>query len=84
VGRLLARQLHWQFYEGDDFHPPANIEKMKRGVPLDDRDRRPWLKAIRESIRGTVDRGENAVVACSALKGSTGGCFRYTQVIFVY
>ena len=70
IGRLLAGQLDWKFLEGDDFHPRANIEKMRRGVPLDDRDRRPWLKAIRESIRRAIDRGENAVIACSALKES--------------
>ena len=85
VGRLLARQLRWQFYEGDDFHPPANVEKMKRGVPLDDRDRRPWLKAIRESLRAAVDRGENAVIACSALKVSYRRMLQIRgKVIFVY
>jgi gluconokinase len=68
IGRLLARQLHWKFLEGDDFHPQTNIEKMRRGVPLNDRDRKPWLKAIRESMRMAINRGENAVIACSALK----------------
>jgi gluconokinase len=85
VGRLLAERLQWKFLEGDDFHPRANIEKMKRGVPLNDEDRRPWLKAIRESIRIAMGRGENAVIACSALKAS----YRRTlqvggKVIFIY
>jgi len=85
VGRLLARRLDWKFYEGDDFHPAANVEKMKRGVPLDDRDRRPWLKAIRESLRKEVDRGENAVIACSALKDSYRRMLQIRgKVIFVY
>jgi carbohydrate kinase (thermoresistant glucokinase family) len=39
VGRLLAKELGWRFYEGDDFHPAANVEKMRRGEPLTDRDR---------------------------------------------
>jgi gluconokinase len=70
IGRLLAAQLQWKFYEGDDFHPSVNIEKLKRGAPLDDEDRLPWLTAIRDTIRAAIDRGENAVIACSALKES--------------
>jgi gluconokinase len=66
VGKLLAQELGWSFYDGDEFHPAANIEKMKRGKPLSDDDRMPWLKTIRESIRKALDRGENAVIACSA------------------
>src|SRR5262245_62330949 len=70
VGKLLASQLGWKFVEGDDFHSPKNIEKMRRGEPLNDADRRPWLEAIREGIRTTIDRGEDAIIACSALKAS--------------
>lgn len=70
IGRLLAAQLQWKFYEGDDFHPSVNIEKLKRGAPLDDEDRLPWLTAIRETIRAAIDQGEDAVIACSALKES--------------
>jgi gluconokinase len=70
IGRLLAAQLEWKFYEGDDFHPSVNIEKLKRGAPLDDEDRLPWLMAIRDTIRAAIDRGEDAVIACSALKES--------------
>ena len=70
VGKLLARQLAWKFVEVDDFHSPKNIEKMRRGEPLNDADRRPWLEAIREVIRTTIDRGEDAIIACSALKES--------------
>ena len=50
VGKLLAAQLSWEFADGDDFHPPANIEKMSRGIPLTDEDRLPWLRSIREAI----------------------------------
>lgn len=85
VGKLLAQQLGWKFFEGDDVHSPANIEKMRRGMPLSDDDRRPWLEAIRESIRKMIERSENAVIACSALKHSYRQMLRITsEVVFVY
>jgi gluconokinase len=85
VGKLLAQQLGWKFFEGDDVHSPANIEKMRRGMPLSDDDRRPWLEAIRESIRQMVERSEDAVIACSALKHSYRQMLRITgEVVFVY
>jgi hypothetical protein len=68
VGKLLAARLGWTFLEGDDFHPPANVEKMHRGEPLNDDDRRPWLAAIRRRLDEACRRGENVVLACSALK----------------
>jgi gluconokinase len=68
VGELLARELGWHFYEADDFHSPANIAKMRRGVSLTDDDRWPWLKNLRELIKRCVAANENAVLACSALK----------------
>jgi gluconokinase len=68
VGKLLAQELHWKFFEADDFHPAANIEKMKAGVPLTDEDRKPWLDKLRQLIKGCIAAGENAVLACSALK----------------
>jgi gluconokinase len=70
VGKLLARQLGWSFVEGDDYHPPANVEKLKAGVPLTDEDRKPWLAALRLRVDEAVARGENLVLACSALKHS--------------
>jgi gluconokinase len=70
VGKLLAKQMGWTFVEGDDFHPPANVEKMRRGLPLDDDDRRPWLDAIRHRLEQAAARSENVVLACSALKHS--------------
>jgi gluconokinase len=68
VGRLLAADLGWAFVEGDDFHPAANVEKMRRGEPLDDADRAPWLRALARRIDELVAAGQSAVVACSALK----------------
>jgi gluconokinase len=70
VGKLLADELGWKFYDADDFHSPANIEKMKRGIPLDDVDRKPWLESLRDLIRNRLERAENGVLACSALKAS--------------
>lgn len=68
IGRLLSGELGWKYYEGDNFHPPANIEKLKNGVPLDDADRKPWLESLRDLIRNCLEQGDSAVVACSALK----------------
>jgi gluconokinase len=68
IARLLAKQLGWRFYEGDDFHPRANIDKMRSGRPLTDEDRWPWLERLRDQITSSLTAKENAVVACSALK----------------
>ena len=70
VGKLLAKTLGWQFYEGDDFHPAANVEKMRRGEALTDTDRQPWLDALRAVIQSSLENGENGILACSALKRS--------------
>jgi gluconokinase len=68
VGRLLATASGYQFYDADDFHPRANVDKMRRGIPLDDADRRPWLEALRDLVRRCLAEERNAVLACSALK----------------
>jgi len=68
VGRLLAQQLKWKFADADDFHPAANIEKIRRGIPLRDDDRRPWLKLLRASIANWSSAAVSVVLACSALK----------------
>jgi carbohydrate kinase (thermoresistant glucokinase family) len=68
VSALLAGRLHWEFEDADDFHPPANIAKMRSGIPLTDEDRWPWLRAISEWIDATRRAGGHGVVACSALK----------------
>lgn len=70
VGQRLAGALGWRFLEGDDFHPPANVAKMAAGTPLTDEDRLPWLQRLRELITDALARGEDAVLACSALKQS--------------
>jgi len=68
IGRELAAELGWKFADADDFHPPANVAKMSAGIPLDDADRAPWLAAIRLYIDTRLERGESAVVTCSALR----------------
>jgi gluconokinase len=68
VGRLLAEQLGWEFADADDFHPPANVGKIRRGISLDDDDRRPWLGRLRAAIIGWITDKRNVVLACSALK----------------
>ncbi|HEX2339232.1 MAG TPA: gluconokinase [Vicinamibacterales bacterium] len=85
VGKLLASELGWEFLEADDFHPPANIEKMQRGIPLDDTDRDPWLDAIAKALEARVRSGTNAVLACSALKQAHRKRLRVSpDVRFVY
>jgi carbohydrate kinase (thermoresistant glucokinase family) len=68
LGKLLAERLGWPFKEGDELHPPANVEKMKSGQPLDDADRAPWLKAVGDWIDGWLKKGQSGVISCSALK----------------
>jgi gluconokinase len=85
VGRLLAERTGATFYDADDFHPPANVEKMRGGVPLTDEDRRPWLDALRSLVASCLERGERAVLACSALKGKYRERLRVDErVQFVY
>ncbi len=68
VGALLAGRLGWEYEDGDDFHPPENVAKMRGGTPLDDADRWPWLAAIAAWIDATRSAGRHGVLACSALR----------------
>ncbi len=70
VARLLADALKCPFLEGDDLHPRANVEKMSKGTPLTDADRRPWLGLIADEIDSWRRHGQSGVVTCSALKRS--------------
>jgi gluconokinase len=70
VAATLVDRLGWEFAEGDDFHPPANVEKMRAGHPLDDEDRWPWLRILAAWIGEHERAGRNVVVTCSALKRS--------------
>jgi gluconokinase len=70
IGELLASQMSWEFADADNFHPPANIEKMAHGIPLGDADRLPWLNALRDAEQKWDAQHQNVVLACSALKRS--------------
>ena len=90
VMAVLAARLGWVTAEGDDFHSPGNVAKMRAGIPLTDEDRRPWLAALaawigeREAAGGGA--GDDAVVTCSALKRSYRGILRegHPSVVFVH
>jgi gluconokinase len=85
VGRMLAADLEWDFLDADDLHPPANREKMARGVPLTDADRAPWLERLAQQLQDRVRKGRRSVVACSALKESYRERLRVDpSVRFVY
>jgi len=67
IGKMLAHSIDVPFYDGDDFHPQSNIEKMRSGRPLNDRDRQGWLEALNKlALKTTKNKG--AIIACSALK----------------
>jgi gluconokinase len=68
VGTALARAIGARFVDADDAHTPANVEKMRRGEPLSDADRAPWLDRVRALALEPLDAGETVVVACSALR----------------
>jgi gluconokinase len=68
IGQLLAQELGWPFYDGDDFHPQANIDKMRQRIPLTDEDRLPWLSALQTLTQDCLRASTSAIIACSALK----------------
>ena len=70
VGELLAERVGWPFADGDDFHPPENVDKMRQGIPLQDSDRLGWLTSLRRYIDKQIQADANLVLACSALKQS--------------
>ncbi len=70
IGLLLAADLGWPFYDADDFHPAANVEKMRQGIPLTDADRKPWLDSLHHLIKTSLDEGKPGILACSALRES--------------
>lgn len=77
VGQALANELHWRFADADDYHPAANIAKMRAGIALDDADRAPWLQSLHDAIVEWLNAGADVVLACSALKNS------YRQLLII-
>lgn len=70
VGRALAARLGFEFADADDYHSPANVARMRSGVPLTDEDRAPWLESLRTLILSWIQLGQSGVLGCSALKES--------------
>ena len=68
VGELLSQKLGWPFFDGDDFHPKENVDKMAAGIPLDDDDRTPWLLNLHDLIADHLAERKSLLLACSALK----------------
>lgn len=84
VGKALAERMGWTFYDADDFHPAANVAKMRSGNGLTDADRAPWLGQLRALIDEVLREEESAVLACSALKASYRDRLDAEGVRFVY
>ena len=68
IGKMLASELGWEFFDADKFHPAENKEKMRQGIALNDDDRLPWLQNLANLISENLDNGKSIVLACSALK----------------
>ncbi|MDF1521142.1 MAG: gluconokinase, partial [Brevefilum sp.] len=68
IGKMTAETLDVSYYEGDEYHPKENVDKMSRGIPLTDEDRDAWLEKLAQLIQSKLDRGESGVLSCSALK----------------
>lgn len=83
VGAMLSGRLGWPFQEGDDLHPAANVEKMRRGHALTDADRIPWLELVAAWIDERRAAGEPGIITCSALKRSYRDILRRDNVTFV-
>jgi gluconokinase len=86
AGQALAKQLAWHFYEGDAFHQPGSLAKMKMGLHLNDSDRAPWLAKLHSLIQEHLDQARPAVITCSALKRDYREKLKgeLEDVIFVY
>jgi len=70
ISQLLSDQLNIAYYDGDDYHPKANIDKMSKGQALNDLDRLEWLTALNELAQKNLTSNKSCVIACSALKSS--------------
>jgi carbohydrate kinase (thermoresistant glucokinase family) len=85
IGQQLAKELGWNFFDGDDFHPPDNIEKMSQGIPLTDDNRNSWLYALETLIHQQITTNQPAIMACSALRQAYRDRLKVTSSVqFVY
>jgi gluconokinase len=88
IGRGLASELGWPFFDGDNFHPAANIDKMRQGHALTDADRRPWLEKLHAAIVEWVGKDQSTVLACSILKSDyraqvEAGCKNQIRLVYL-
>lgn len=87
IAQRIARAIgNAEFIDGDDLHPQVNIDKMSSGIPLQDKDRWPWLDIIRARARAALSRNKSFVVACSALKRTYRSrlCADGVDGVFIY
>jgi gluconokinase len=88
IGKSLAALTGWKFEDADDYHSEENTRKMAAGIPLTDEDRTPWLNALHERMLQYHQKGESAILACSALKQDyrdvLAGGFTKNEMRFVY
>lgn len=83
IGQLLAKAFGCPFIDADDFHSIENKEKMRRGVPLNDADRIPWLETLRDALIDYIIRGELVILACSALQPAYRNIIRTADYEFM-
>ncbi|WP_019507816.1 gluconokinase [Pleurocapsa sp. PCC 7319] len=86
IGKLLSDHTGWKFYDADDFHPQANIDKMNRGIPLTDGDRQSWLEELQHLIDHNLQENHQGILACSALKSDYRKILGQNNpnVVFIY
>lgn len=70
LGKAYSQRSGWPFFDGDDFHPPENVAKMKAGTPLTDEDRVPWLLSLRRLLAEHLEQQSPMILACSALRSA--------------
>ena len=68
VARAVQERLGWAYAEGDDFHPAANVAKMRDGIALTDDDRWGWLESLAAWTAERDAAGEPTILTCSALR----------------
>lgn len=86
IGEMIGKVLDVPYYEGDEYHPPENVNKMAQGIPLTDKDREGWLDSLSQLIRAKLDKDESGVLSCSALKQKYRDrlCVNQDLVRFIY
>lgn len=85
VGKAISEKLSIKFFEGDEYHPAENVEKMKTGTPLNDEDRLPWLMCLKKIIEEALAKKESIVISCSALKQAYRNILKVNdEVKFIY